>query len=136
MRSKKISKKGFSLIELMISAAILIAALLPVLVLFYNYLVVMEISRNTTIAVNDASFVLESMRSTDPFTTNNVVAAYPAGVDLADRIGPRKLRNETVVVSYQNPAADPLVITMTVSWQDEVKIRNRSFSATTMMTQR
>lgn len=120
----------------MISSVIFITALLPVLVLFYNYLVVMEISRNTTIAVNDASFMLESMRSTDPFTINNVVAAYPAGVDIADRIGPKKLRNETVVVSYQNPAADPLVITMTVSWQDEVKIRNRSLGVTTMMTQR
>jgi len=120
----------------MISAAIFIAVLLSVLILFYNYLVVMEISRNATIAVNDASFMLESMRSTDPFTINNIVIAYPAGADLADRIGPRKLKNETVVVSYQNPAADPLVITMTVSWQDEVKIRNRSFSLTTIMTQR
>lgn len=136
MRSKKITVKGFSLIELMISAAILVIAIVPVLVLFYNYLVVMDMARNTTMAVSDASFILESIRSTDPFTTSNVLGAYPQGGDASARIGPVKLKNETVIVSYQDTSADPLVVTVQVNWQDQVKIRNRSQSFTTKMTAR
>jgi len=129
-------KCGFSLVELMISAGILVVAIIPILLLFYNYLVVMESSRNTTVAVDDASFILESIRSTDPFTTANVTSAYPSGSDVADKIGPRKLADETVRVSYQDPSADPLVMTVRVDWKDQVKVRNRSFSITTIMTQR
>lgn len=128
--------KGFTLIELMISAAILVLALIPVLVLFYNYLVVMEATRNTTIAVSDAGFILESMRSTDPFTTSNVLGTYPQGADVADKIGARKLKNETVQVFYQDTAADPLVVTVQVNWQDQVKIRNRTQAIITKMTAR
>lgn len=128
------SKKGFSLIELMISAAILIGVLLPVLILFYNYLVVMEITRNTTIAVSDAAFVLESMRSTDPFTYTNVSAVANAAVTAVN--GAAKLKNEAVTVSYQDTGADPLVVTVQVSWQDQVKVRNRSEAIITKLTAR
>ena len=120
----------------MISAAILVAAILPIFMLFYCYLVAMDVSRNTTIAVNDASFILERMRSTDPFTITNVVAAYPNGADVAGWVGPRKLTNETVRIFYQNPAADPLVIKVQVDWKDQVKIRDRRLTIDTMMTQR
>lgn len=120
----------------MISAAILVAAILPIFMLFYCYLVAMDVSRNTTVAVNDASFILERMRSTDPFTITNVVGAYPNGADAAAWIGPTKLTNETVRVNYQNPSADPLVITVRVDWQDTIKVRNRFLTITTIMTQR
>lgn len=124
------------MIELMISAAILTAVILPVFMFFYYYLVAMEISRNTTIAVSDAAFIIESMRNTDPFTVSNVVSAYPNGADRAYLIGPQKLKDETVRVFYQNPAADPLVITVRVDWKDQVKIRDRWLTIDTMMTQR
>lgn len=120
------------MIELMISAAILVVAIVPALVLFYNYLVVMEITRNTTIAVSDAAFILESMRSTDPFTKSNADAAYNAA--LASRSGTWKLNNETIQV--WDPDVNPLVVTVTVTWQDQVKIRNRNLAITTKMTQR
>ena len=136
MRSRNTSVKGFSLIELMISAAILVTVIVPVVVLFYNYLVVMESTRNTTVAVSDAAFILESMRSTDPFTISNVLGAYPPASDVSGKIGPTKLKNETVIVSYQDTSADPLVVTVQVSWQDQVKVRNRSHAITTKMTAR
>ena len=136
MRQKSIRKNGFSLVELMISAAILVAAILPIFMLFCYYLIAMEISRNTTIAVSDAAFIIEDIRGTDPFTLNNVVIAYPNGVDRASLIGPQKLKDETVRVFYQNPAADPLVITVQVDWKDQVKIRDRRLTIDTMVTQR
>ena len=138
MRQKSIRKNGFSLIELMISAAILVAAVLPIFMLFYYYLVAMEISRNTTIAVSDAAFILESMRSTDPVVIADVVALYPQATDFTGRIGsvPTKLTDEVVTVAYQDPDADPLVVTVTVTWKDQVRIRDRTQTITTKMTVR
>lgn len=133
---KRVVRKAFSLIELMISAALLITVLVPILVLFYHYLVVMEMSRNSSVAVSDASFILESMRSTEPFTINNVISAYPSGIDVSSRIGPIKLKDETVRVFYQNPSADPLIVTVRVDWKDEVKTRDRLLTITTKMTAR
>lgn len=133
---KKRAAKGFTLMELMISAAILVTAIIPVLLLFYNYLVIMEMNRNTTIAVNDASFILESMISTPSLTVSKVVTDYPQGADVADMIGNRKLTNETIVVSYQDTTADPLVVTVQVNWQDQVKVRNRVQTITTKITAR
>ncbi len=130
-------KNGFSLIELMISAAILVAAVLPVFMLFYYYLVTMEVSRNTTIAVSDAAFILENMRSTEPFTISALIdAGYSNGADRADLIGPQKLKDETVRVFYQNPSADLLEVTVRVDWKDQVKIRDRRLTIDTMMTER
>ena len=132
MISKKRAVKGFTLIELMISAAILVTVILPVIMLFYYYLVSMEMSRNTTIAVSDASFILENMRRADPFTKSNADAAYASA--LASRSGTWKLNNETIQI--QDPDTDPMVVTVTVAWQDQVRIRNRVQAITTKMTAR
>lgn len=136
MRCKN-NKTAFTLAELTISTAVMVGVAVPALLLFLNYLILMDMNKNTTIAINDASCILENMRNIDPFTPNNVTSSYPQGQDLSGRIGPtRKLRNEAIYVTYQNPSADPLTITVTVNWQDEVRIRNRSLSLATMMTQR
>jgi len=132
----KNNKKAFTLAELMIATAVMVGVAVPVLWLFLNYLILMDMNKNTTIAINDASCILENIRNVDPFTPSNVTVNYPQGQDLSGRIGPKKLRNEAIYVTYQNPGADPLTITVTVNWQDEVKIRNRSLSFATIMTQR
>ncbi|MCX5693103.1 MAG: prepilin-type N-terminal cleavage/methylation domain-containing protein [Candidatus Omnitrophica bacterium] len=131
-------KSGFTLVELMISTAVMVGVAVPTLMLFLNYLILMDINKNTTIAINDASCILESIRDVDPFMFDNITKPgnYPQGQDLSSRIGPKKLRNEAIYVTYQNPSADPLTITVTVNWQDEVRIRNRTLSLATMMTQR
>jgi prepilin-type N-terminal cleavage/methylation domain-containing protein len=131
------NKYGFTLIELIISTAVMVGVAVPALLVFLNYLILIDVNKNTSIAINDASYILENIRNTDPFTPNNVTTNYPQGQDLSSRIGSvRKLRNEAIYVAYQNPNVDPLTITVTVNWQDEVRIRNRSLSLTTIMTQR
>jgi Tfp pilus assembly protein PilE len=127
-------KDGFTLLELMISAAIMAGAILAILALFVNYLVLIETSKNTTVAINDAQAVLEAIRNTEPFLVSNVTGNYPTGVDLAPNFGFNKLQNEAIYVSYGSLAADPLQITVTVNWQE--KARNRSENLTTLMTQR
>jgi len=135
MRQKSIRKNGFSLVELMISAAILVAAILPIFMLFYYYLITMETSRNTTIAVSDAASILESMRSTNPFTIASVVNNYSG--DVTGKIGYiTKLKTEVVTVSYSDPNADPLEVTVRVDWNDELRARPRWLTITTKMTSR
>lgn len=127
-------KDGFTLLELMISIAIMVGAILVIFGLLLNYLLLIETSKNKTVAIDDAQAVLEAIRNTDPFTSSNVTTNYPAGVNLASNFGFNKLQNEAIYVSYASPAADPLQITVTVNWQE--KTRNRSESLITLMTQR
>lgn len=135
MRRQKKNYKlcgGFTLLEIMISIAIMVGAILAISGLFLTYAVLIETSKNTTVAVNNAQAVLEAIRNTDPFTAANVTANYPAGVNLAPGFGFDKLNNEAIYPSYSG--TDPLQITITVNWQE--KTRNRSESLTTLMTQR
>lgn len=134
MRQKWTGKNGFSLIELMIAAAIFIVALMPLLMLFINYIVFMESCRNRIIASNDARYILEDIRDTTPFTNDNVITNFPQETDLSGNIGPQKLTDETIFVNYANPTADPLPILVTVNWQERTKPRN--LTVTTLMTQR
>ena len=122
------------MIELMIAATILIAALMPLLMLFINYIVFMESCRNRIIASNDARYILEDIRDTTPFTNNNVINNFPQETDLSGNIGPKKLTDETIIVSYANQTADPLPILVTVNWREKTK--NRNLTVTTWMTQR
>ena len=132
MNKRYLKKSGFTLLELMISAAIMVGAILVILGLFVNYLVLIETSKNTTVAVDDAQAVLEAIRNTDPFTSSNVTTNYPADVNLAPNFGFNKLQNEAIYVSCLG--ADPLQITVTVRWNE--KTRDRSENLTTLMTQR
>lgn len=126
--------RGFTLLEIMIAIAIMVGAILAILGLFLNFLVLVETAKNTTVAVDNAQAVLEEIRNTDPFTVNNVTAAFPAGVNLAPNFSFDKLDNEAIYVSYGSLAADPLQITVTVNWQE--KTRSRSESLITKMSQR
>ena len=132
MRKFRYKKDGFTLVEIMISVAILLGAILIMISLFAHYLVLIELSKNTTVALNDAQAVLEQIRNTDP--AFSIPAAYPHGSNQAPLLGPTKLDNETIVVTYVNTNADPLDVTVTVTWQD--RGRNRSETLTTLMTDR
>lgn len=119
----------------MITTTMLIVVLVPLFVIFVDYAVLMELYRNRVTAANDARYILEDIRDVTPFTNSNVINNFPEGIDISNRIGnTRKLMNETIVVTYANPAADPLTVTVTVNWIE--RRRNRSFTLSTLMTQR
>ncbi len=132
--SLKNPKKGFTLLELLIAAAILTGTVLGFLMFFYASLLLMETNRNTIVAINDAKAILEQIRETDPFNASNVSAAYPELTDLIALVGAQKLNNETIYVDYPGAVTDPLRIIVTVSWSE--KTLSRSISLTTLMTQR
>ena len=126
--------KGFTILEIALSIAIIVISILAIIGLFLTYFVLIETSTNTTIAVSDAQAVLEAMRNTEPFTSESVIANYPQGVNLAPIFNFNKLTNETAFVSYGSLSADPLQITITINWRD--RTRDRTENLMTLMTQR
>jgi len=114
------NKKGFTLLELMVSTAILLVALVGLLSTFVYSLLINETSHNFVVAANDAQYVLEQIESLPTF-------------DLIDTYSPPQfdnLENETV--------ANPIVtlirsglkeVTVNVSWTE--KGRAKTFSLST-----
>ncbi len=126
--------KGFTLLELAISMSVMVVAVLAMVGLFITYSALIETSKNTAAALSEAQAVVEALRNTEPFTAAGVSANYPQGVDLASVFNFNKLKNESIFITYGSLSADPLQVTVTVSWQD--RTRSRSESLTTLMTQR
>ncbi len=114
--------------------SVMVVAVLAMVGLFITYSSLIETSRNTAIAASDAQAVLETLRNTEPFTAAGITASYPPGVNLAGIFNFNKLKDESIFITYGSLSADPLQVTVTVTWQD--KTRSRSESLTTLMTQR
>ena len=66
--NKKLSKKGFSLIELMVAAVILAIAVLGIFLAFSNAWMGMAVGRDITIATNYARGEMEAIKN-KPFET-------------------------------------------------------------------
>ena len=122
-------QRGFTLLELMISVAIMAGAILSLVGLYFTFLVLIETNKNSTVAIYHAQAALEAIRNVDPF--DSVGAAFPAGNVIAS-FNFTRLNNESIMVAYG--AGDPLTVTVTVNWQE--RTRGMSESLTTLMTQR
>lgn len=69
-----------------------------------------------TVAIQNANQLIEQIRTvanTDPFP-DSVVDAYP---DNSNPEGFNDLPQEVITVSYEDASANPLVVTVTVTWQ-------------------
>lgn len=125
--------KGFTFIELLICIAIIIPVLLGVIGVDIYMTRAGDTSRQVINALQDANTVIERIRNT---ASNQgltaVTAAYPSGQAVA---GFATLTNEQVVVTYPSATADPLTITVTVTWQNS-EGRNMSRALATQVTRR
>ncbi|MFH1191457.1 MAG: type II secretion system protein [Candidatus Omnitrophota bacterium] len=122
------SKKGFTLIELMMGVSILLVSGLALLSGFLGSMFLNNSSNNLTIAVNDAQYVLEQIK----------------GLDYATRIYGANLSNYYTPPTFTNPDGQVVFtsslekidlstsisqITVTINWLD--KGQGRSFSLAT-----
>jgi len=122
-------KSGFTLVELLIATAVLLVAITGVLIAFRSPAVLNEMARDTTIATQDASRVIEQMRVTK-FSDIQKVDPYWdswAASNGAKNLLPLPLpngTNETVAVSYT--AIDPslLEVRVTITWTRRSRSRN------------
>ncbi|MFH1062200.1 MAG: type II secretion system protein [Candidatus Omnitrophota bacterium] len=125
-------KKGFTLVEISVVLLILGGVIAGFLSVNNASFSLLEQISSSVIAVNDARSVIENMRNLNPFNLANLTAIYPDGGIVA---GFNNLTQETVRVNYLNTGADPIQVTVTVSWQGKA---NRIFSEqlTTLLTAR
>lgn len=113
MKEFRLTQMGFTLMELMIAAAVLIAVLVGLLAAFIGCFALNETSRNLTIAINGCQRKLEEIHDE---SFGQIFASYDgatfevAGLRDADSEG---------VVEVDNTDPDLLVISVTVCWRQK-----------------
>ncbi|MBU4304865.1 MAG: prepilin-type N-terminal cleavage/methylation domain-containing protein [Candidatus Omnitrophica bacterium] len=116
MRGKALKReqKGFTFVEVMIVCLILTGVIGGFFGVYNAGFVLNEQLKSSVIAICDGRSILENMRNIDPFDVTNLVASYPNGGFVG---GYNNLPQETVQVNYENIAADPIKVTVTVTWR-------------------
>lgn len=123
--------KGFTLIELMIALAIVLPVLLGSVGLNVYVFRAAETSRRGIVALQDAHTMIERIRNTSENGLSQVTSTYPSGSTVS---GFSNLPSEQVTVTYPNANADPLAITVTVTWADRQGTMTRTLA--TQVTRR
>lgn len=109
----RFSSRGFTLMELMISVAILIVVIVGFLASFLHSIMLTRSSREKTIALNDAQFVLESMKA-ESFA--DLLAYIPPAFS--------NLHEESVSVVASIVAARRVAAVATVTWKENDRERS------------
>lgn len=125
---------GFTLIELMITVLVVVLALVGYVGANIAIQQTGEGTFERSVAMQDANQVIERIRNTAASGQfpDDVTASFPNG-DTVD--GFDTLTNEQVTVSYADPDADPLDVTVNVSWLGNGR-RPVSAALRTYVTQR
>lgn len=127
------NEKGFTFVEVLFAAALLVIAILSMMTANTYVRQANEASAERLIAFLDAQNILEQMRTTastiEPqnFPTN-VVSRY-------QRFQFTNLPAEQLTVTYADPTADPLDALLTVTWQSR-GIRGASIQLRSLITTR
>ncbi len=128
------NEKGFTLVELMITAFVVVTIIVGFLGSATALQAANQAAFERSIALQDANQVIELLRNTAATGTfpGNVTAAYPNNSTVS---GFTSLTNESVRVTYTSATANPLDVTVTVSYSEN-GTRNMSTSLRTFITQR
>lgn len=106
--------RGLTFIELMIALAILSVVALVAFPTMLSFLDLSDSARQENVATHDLMSAVEDVMST-PFT--QITTTYPQGQAIPKYQG-LHLPNEAILVTYDDPKADPLLVTLTVSYDD------------------
>lgn len=127
-------ESGITLIEMAVTIGVIAFTIMAVLVANSRVHSMAEASFERSVALQDANQVLERMRNTAMSGSfpANVTNAFPNNGNVA---GFNSLAGERIAVTYVNPAADPLDVTVTISWQEN-GVRPVNTALRTLMTRR
>jgi len=125
MRNKKL---GFTLSELLMSAAILAYVFSALILLFINAGFLNEANRNKTIAVSHAQFTLEEVKNT---LFADIASATWNSATIVSK-GLVSLNNESINIVVTG--TEPKDVRVTVNWRDR-RLRNRNVSFETLITE-
>ncbi|MBD3426308.1 MAG: prepilin-type N-terminal cleavage/methylation domain-containing protein [Candidatus Omnitrophica bacterium] len=111
----KMSRKGFTLIELMIVSSVYIGIIVAIWGVLLGALNHAAMAREITVATDDLKDVMERIRSV-PFP--DLTAEYPHNSTVsASEIGGFILQDESITVRYpQGTGADPLEVSLEATW--------------------
>ena len=136
LKRKRIKTKaqGFALLEVLFGLFIVGLGLMGLLLANVNIQKVSDAGYERVVATQDAHRVLELIRNASASGNfpGNVTAVYPNGGIVR---GFNNLNSEQIAVTYANPLANPLDITVTASWREGGR-RSASVQLRTLMTQR
>jgi len=133
MTIKKLSSHGFTLPELLLTAAILAYALSIMLMLFINTTALNQASRNLTTATIHAEYVMESVKNTAfaLIATNISSGTWTWNTAGVTSQGLTALNGESITTT--SSGTNPLTVAVTVAWQD-MQGRSRSKSLSTLIS--
>lgn len=105
---------GLTFIEILIATTILAVGALVAFPTMLSFSDLSDAAREENVATHDLMTAVEDVLST-PFT--EITTTYKAGQAIP-RFNALHLTSESIVVTYDDPAADPLIVTLTASWKD------------------
>ena len=121
---------GFTLAEVVVSVGLMGFILTALLAFFINSVTLNESSRNLTVAVSHAQFVMEDIKASSfgnlTFNISSGVWNWDVSKVAAKRLAP--LKNENIITTMSGQTL--LTVTVSVSWQ-EAAGRLRSISLST-----
>ncbi len=154
------NKKGFTLPEVLIAAAIFAFAIAAILKMFIGCAFLDQTNRNKGVATTHAEFVMEDiMEYMRNNTDSDPLASLQTTIDppevggegawnwdsdtICNRLGctspcvyPCVLNNESIATSYNTNTTNPLEITVLVSWKDRAQTNTRSLELKTLISKR
>ena len=121
LASNRMSLTGFTLAEVILAAAILVFALAGLLFLFISCMLLNESSRNRSIAITHAQFVLEEIKNTnfDVIETNINAGNWNWDEAEIENENLPVLKSEAIETTV-SASGDPAGVLVTVSWQDRL----------------
>lgn len=134
---KRKNAKGMTYVEILIAAAVFILAVGSLLNSLTAVVYLINLSGEQSVAIADIRNMMERIKVT---AFANTVNLFPNGdVDgpvynsYSSIVGGYTLNNEHITVTYANPNADPLEISVTLTWQDK-RNHNQSLTVYTFKT--
>ena len=138
------SQEGVTLLELTIAMAIFAVTIGVTAQSLISFYATMDLQHQRNVAVQHCRALLSDMRSVrdaHPNTNDeptafqtNMLEQFPDGMEMT---GPSELSDSIAIIAYENSdtAANPLIPTVTVQWQD-LSGREVSASISTAVTDR
>ncbi|MDP8211845.1 MAG: prepilin-type N-terminal cleavage/methylation domain-containing protein [Candidatus Zapsychrus exili] len=131
---RKLSKGGFTLVEVMVSLFIVVVGIIGSMAFFVSAIAATKTARDTTLATTHAEYILEDMQTKEglqEIVDTDWVVFWDS---LVEGNIVESLDSETVSVIYKDIDADPLNVIVLVNW--ETSLRDCSTSIMTEATNR
>lgn len=129
--------KGLTLVEIVLATSIFVTAVVGLVGFLISSSYLIDITRDRDVAILDLRNIMEKIRAT-PF--DSITSRFPDAVTdgsmsnpYSTILGGYSLINEHITVSYADVNADPLEISVAVTWQCK-RGRSHSSSMSTFRT--